>query len=119
MEASKKTARTRKSKNSGSSTDVDSSAMTGMAPQTLMLPADLRIGMAAAIYGEFCATNPISPLTIDASAVAKIDAAGIQAVMAGLLPRAKAANWVWHAPTETFVRAARLLGLHQSMALPA
>jgi anti-anti-sigma regulatory factor len=121
LEAPKKAARTRKSKSLNGSSAAGSEVPVSleMGPQSLTLPTDLRIGTAASTYGEFRALNPARPLMIDASGVAKIDAAGMQAVVAGLHLRMDSANWTWQAPTETFVRAARLLGLHSILALPA
>ena len=86
---------------------------------TLTFPADLRIGSAAAVHAELSGAAMDQALVIDASAVAKVDAAGVQAVLAGLLKRQAQGGWSWTAPSEPFLRAVRVLGLHDAMALPA
>ncbi len=125
MEAPKKVkvARARKSSSSqplaADKPAASSAAASVPASMTITLPADLRIGAAAAVYAELRGVSADQALILDASTITKIDAAGLQSVLAALLNREPASKWSWAAPSEPFLRATRVLGLHDAMALPA
>lgn len=99
-----------------SAADTDSNA-TSFAPVTL--PADLRIGSAAALHAEILASSARGEVVLDAGLVAKMDAAGVQAVLAALIQISHAgASWRWHNPSATFTQGVTVLGLGNTLRLP-
>jgi len=85
----------------------------------LVLAEELRIANARAAFEALEAAGARKSIDIDASRVAKVDAAGLQALAAATLRlRARGAAWSWHAPSEALTRAARLAGLEGILELP-
>ena len=80
------------------------------------LAEDLRIAGARAAYESLA--GEAGDLEIDGSRVARIDAAGLQALAAGIgRARARGASCLWHAPSATLVAAAALAGLDGALGL--
>lgn len=83
------------------------------------LPADLRIGAAAAVHAEIVAKAAGGELILDAAAVARVDAAGLQAVLAALIQISRSGvGWRWHNPSTTLAEGVAILGLGDSLRLP-
>ena len=88
--------------------------------KTLKVARDLRIAAAAAVYGELCAASQGRDrrVALDARQVEKVDAAGLQALLAGrraLVDAGKAVSWTG---CSTPLRAAaELLGLAESLGI--
>ncbi|MBL8516915.1 MAG: STAS domain-containing protein [Betaproteobacteria bacterium] len=81
------------------------------------LPADLRIGSAAEVYAGLAALR--GEVLIDGEAVAKVDAAGVQAVLAASIQISRSGGrWRWHNPSAVFIQGAAMLGLGESLRLP-
>ena len=82
------------------------------------LGEDLRIGRAREIVqllGDACTAKSIE---IDAAQVERIDAAGLQALVAGLARlRAAKVTWRWHGASPTLSAAAALAGLAAALEL--
>lgn len=85
----------------------------------IILPADLRIGAAAALHAEILARSQSGDVVLDAGQVARLDAAGIQAVLAALMQISHAgSSWRWHNSSETFAQGVATLGLGSTLRLP-
>ena len=82
------------------------------------LGEDLRIAHAAAIFETLAAAAQGGSLAIDASRVARVDAAGLQALAAGLARlRAAGVQWRWQEVSATLSTAAGIAGLGAILAL--
>lgn len=99
-------------------------AKTGKAAgkaRALKLEGDLRIGGASAALEllRAAARKPEKQVSLDASQVEKVDAAGLQALLVGRQLLAQAGkSVVWKAPSAQFTAAAALLGLAEPLGLP-
>ena len=80
---------------------------------TVVLGADLRIGGAREVYQAL--TQPVrsgATLVVQGEDVAKVDAAGVQSIVAALVYlRTAGTPWRWHNPSPALKSAAQLLGL--------
>ena len=86
--------------------------------QPIDLGEDLRIGAAREAFERFAQAGE-GPVEIDASRLVKLDAAGLQALVAGTVRlRAAGIEWRWREPSGAFTAAARLAGLHAELGLP-
>lgn len=82
------------------------------------LGADLRIGRAREIFDALAAASDKATVVIDASAVAKVDAAGLQALAAHLVQwRTAERPWRWDNPSDTLRASARSAGLDGALGL--
>ena len=82
------------------------------------LDADLRIGHARATFEALAAAESQATVVIDASAVSKVDAAGLQALAAVLVQwRTAGRTWRWDNPGDTLRAAARSAGLDAALGL--
>jgi phospholipid transport system transporter-binding protein len=89
------------------------------AEPVIILPADLRIGAAAALHGDILAASGGTDLLINGEAVVKVDAAALQALLAGLIQISRSgASWRWHNPSTTLLQGVTVLGLGKSLRLP-
>jgi anti-anti-sigma regulatory factor len=88
--------------------------------KTLKVARDLRIGAAAVVYGELCAAaeGRDSRVALDARQVEKVDAAGLQALLAGRRVLAEAGKTVsWTGCSAQLRSAAELLGLAEPLGI--
>ena len=86
--------------------------------QRLALGPDLRIAHARDTYAALTAVRPKATVVIDASSVAKVDAAGLQALAACVARwRAAGTPWRWEAAAEPLRAAARQAGLAAALEL--
>ena len=84
----------------------------------VVLGADLRIGHAREVFDALAATSDKTTVVIDASAVAKVDAAGLQALAVHVVQwRTAGRAWRWDNPTDTLRASARSAGLHEVLEL--
>jgi len=82
------------------------------------LGEDLRIANAAAVFEALAGAAQGGAIAIDASRVARVDAAGLQALVAGLARvRAAGIEWRWQEVSATLSTAAGLAGLGTALAL--
>lgn len=87
-----------------------------MAPFTLPELLDITAGQLAADLRTAIAAGP---LVLDGAGVRRIDASGLQLlVAAALAARAAGAPVEWHAPSPTLTDGARLLGVAAALGLP-
>jgi anti-anti-sigma regulatory factor len=86
--------------------------------QRVALGEDLRISRAREIFAGLEGGDPKATAVIDASLVAKVDAAGLQA-LAVCVGRWRAAGraWRWDQPAQPLKAAARLAGLEAALGL--
>jgi anti-anti-sigma regulatory factor len=86
--------------------------------QRVSLGADLRIGHAREIFDALAAATDKATVVIDASAVSKVDAAGLQAITAFLVRwRISGKAWRWDNATDTLRASARSAGLDSALEL--
>ena len=84
-----------------------------------MLGEDLRIGRAREVFAARRPTVPKVTVVIDASAVSRMDAAGLQALVACIVHgRTAGRAWRWDNPAQTLRAAACLAGLDATLGLP-
>ena len=89
--------------------------------RAVKLGDDLRIGAAKAAFESLrsAAAKPEKQVTLDAGEVEKVDAAGLQALLAGRMALAQAGKAVtWAGVSAQLGAAAGLLGLAESLELP-
>ena len=89
--------------------------------RAVKLGGDLRIGTAKAAFDALrgAAAKPERQVALDALEVEKIDAAGLQALLAGRMALAKAGKTVtWTGVSPQLGAAAALLGLAETLELP-
>jgi anti-anti-sigma regulatory factor len=94
---------------------------TSAKARAVKLDADLRVGSAAAVFQALreAARKPEKSVTLDGSEVEKVDAAGLQALLAGRQALAQAGKKVtWNATSAQLCAAAILLGLNENLELP-
>ena len=85
----------------------------------VVLVEDLRIANARATFESLAAQPGTVALEIDASQVARVDAAGLQALVAALARlRALGVEARWKAPAPALAAAAALAGLEAILVLP-
>jgi len=86
---------------------------------TVPLGADVRIGRARDLYTALIqGAAPDAVVIVDGSEVAKVDAAGLQCVLAAAVRlRTAGAKWRWHNPSPALRSAAQLLGLDGALEL--
>lgn len=84
----------------------------GKREKRVALGEDLRIGHARETFELLAAIAPRATVVIDASAVSRVDAAGLQALAACLVQwRTAGTAWRWDNPTHALGAAARSAGL--------
>jgi anti-anti-sigma regulatory factor len=88
--------------------------------KTIKVPPDLRISSASAAYASLrgAASGSSARIVLDATQVEKVDAAGIQALLAGrnaLVQAGKQPSWAGASPQ--LKAAAQLLGLAEALEL--
>lgn len=98
-------------------------AKTSKAPETktLKLARDLRIAGAAAAFGSLrdAAAGGAARIALDARQVEKVDAAGLQAILAGRAALLEAGKKLsWSGCSAQLKSAATLLGLAEALGLP-
>lgn len=85
----------------------------------IVLGEDLRIGRAREVFAALAAMKPQVTVVIDASAVSRVDAAGLQALVACIVQwRTAGRAWRWDNPAQTLRAAACLAGLDATLGLP-
>lgn len=85
----------------------------------LELDADLRISAAAATHAAVLAAGAKGEIVLDGRRVTKIDAAGVQALLAALTQISQSGGgWRWHNPSTTLIQGVAVLGLGESLRLP-
>jgi anti-anti-sigma regulatory factor len=83
------------------------------------LGPDLRIAHAREIFEALEGAAARGPVEIDASEVAKVDAAGLQALAAALIRfREAGVQWRWNDPSLALISAAKMAGLESTLELP-
>lgn len=86
--------------------------------QRLALGEDLRIAHAREVFDALAESDPQATVVIDASSVAKVDAAGLQAIAARVARwNASGLQWRWEKPAEALRCAARQAGLESALRL--
>jgi anti-anti-sigma regulatory factor len=96
-------------------------AKRGSAPREsrVALGEDLRIGRAREVHAALSKVKPKVTVVIDASAVSRVDAAGLQAIAACVVQwRTAGRAWRWDNPAQTLRAAASLAGLDATLGLP-
>ncbi|APV51173.1 hypothetical protein BWI17_16690 [Betaproteobacteria bacterium GR16-43] len=84
----------------------------GKREKRVVLGEDLRIGHARETFESLAAIAPKATVVIDASAVSRVDAAGLQALAACLVQWSTAGTvWRWDNPAHALSAAARTAGL--------
>jgi anti-anti-sigma regulatory factor len=87
-------------------------------PATIALGADLRIGHAAEVFARIVAAQGAGEAVLDGSEIARIDAAGLQALACALVTlRTAGTGWRWQTPSGTLSAAAALAGLGATLKL--
>ena len=89
--------------------------------RAIKLGGDLRIGAARSAFEALRAASakPEKQVALDAREVEKVDAAGLQAVLAGRLALAQAGKTLtWSGVSAQLAAAAGLLGLAEALELP-
>lgn len=87
-------------------------------PDLIVLNADLRIGTAKELYTGLANADGDGELVLVADKVARVDAAGIQALLAALIETsASGRGWRWHNPSSVLVQGIELLGLKSHLRL--
>ena len=87
------------------------------AETTVSLGADLRIGRAREVHRALTQIQTAT-LIVDGGEVAKVDAAGLQSVLAALVhSRTAGVAWRWHNPSLALKSAAQLMGLDGALEL--
>ncbi len=83
------------------------------------LGSDLRIGRAGEIFDLLTAAAHIAKtVTIDGSEVSKVDTAGLQALVAGVIClRNAGAVWHWQNGSAALISAAEILDLEETLRL--
>lgn len=85
----------------------------------MVLPADLRVGTAGRVFAEVVSREASQELVIDGAPVEKLDAAGLQALLAALQHLSRSGTgWRWHNPSTVLVQGIAVLGLEKSLRLP-
>ncbi len=86
--------------------------------QRVALGEDLRIAHAREVFEALDGADPKATVVIEASSVAKVDAAGLQA-LAVCVGRWRAAGrpWRWEQPAQPLQAAARQAGLQAALGL--
>jgi anti-anti-sigma regulatory factor len=100
---------------------VAKTSKTSEAAKTVKIARDLRIAGAAAAYAALraAAAAPEGRVALDARQVEKVDAAGIQALLAGRRAIAGAGKRiVWEGCSAQLRSAVALLGLQEELELP-
>lgn len=93
----------------------------GSGAKTIKVARDLRIAGATAMFAALraAAADPGGRVALDASQVEKVDAAGIQALLAGRRALASAGKQLsWAGSSPQLAAAAELLGLAAALELP-
>jgi anti-anti-sigma regulatory factor len=93
----------------------------GAAPreQRIALGEDLRIGRAREVFEALDSAKPNVTVVIDAAAVARVDAAGLQALAACVVRwRTAGREWRWDNPAHALRAAAVQAGLDATLGLP-
>ena len=88
--------------------------------KTIKVPVDLRITGAGAVFTSLrgAASGPSASVALDGSQVEKVDAAGIQALLAGRHALAQAGKQIsWAGASPQLQAAAQLLGLASALEL--
>ena len=86
--------------------------------QRVALGEDLRIARAREVFEALQAADPKATVVIDASSVAKVDAAGLQALAVCVGQwRAAGRPWRWDQPAQPLKAAARQAGLEAALGL--
>lgn len=85
----------------------------------IALGGDLRIGRAGEVFQMLsAAANTGSVVVIDAAEVGKIDAAGLQTIVAATMRfRAADVQWRWRNQSPALISAAKMLGLEEALEL--
>jgi len=87
-------------------------------PVAIDLGADLRIGQARDLYSRLLAAREAGEVLLDGAEVAKVDAAGLQALAAALVTlRTAGVACRWQNPSGTLSAAAALAGLEATLQL--
>ncbi len=111
----------RKRKSASAPTVVDAAQGKDDAAPTpfrIVLNSDLRIGAAKDLYARLVNAEGEGELVLVADEVARVDAAGIQAVLAALGRISDSGRvWRWHNPSSTLVQGIELLGLKAHLRL--
>ena len=83
--------------------------------RSVSLGEDLRIGRASEVAAMFAGVEA-GAVEIDASRVSRVDAAGLQAVVAGIARlRAAKVKCRWGAVSEAFAQSAKVAGLAKAL----
>jgi phospholipid transport system transporter-binding protein len=89
------------------------------AVRELALPRSLDVSVVGAVAVQLIDAVAVAGLILDASAVARIDAAGLQLLCAAVAAARSAGRPVsWKAVSETVIEGARTLGLSPALGLP-
>lgn len=99
--------------------DAKSAAPAAPSEMTIALGGDLRIGRARDLYTALTeSVVPGTTVIVDGAEVAKVDAAGLQCVLAAAVHlRTAGVSWRWHNPSLALKSAAQLLGLDGALEL--
>lgn len=83
---------------------------------TVALGSDLRIGRAREVFDMLVTAGKSGNVLIEGGEVIRIDAAGLQAVVAAIVRfRTAGTLWRWHNLSPAFTDAAKLLGLEGAL----
>jgi len=85
-------------------------------PVTIALGPDLRIARAGEAFSAILAARAAGEVVLDGGEVAKVDAAGLQALAAALVTlRTAGVQWRWQTASGTLSSAAALAGLDATL----
>jgi anti-anti-sigma regulatory factor len=85
-------------------------------PVVVALGADLRIAQAGDTFARILAARESGEVLLDGAEVAKVDAAGLQALAAALVTlRTAGVSWRWQTASGTLSSAATLAGLGETL----
>ena len=98
---------------------VPSSEVAESAVASILLNADMRVSAAKDLHSKLLDASGSGELVLVANEVVRVDAAGIQALLAALNEISDSGrSWRWHNPSIVLTQGIELLGLKANLRLP-
>ena len=98
---------------------VPSSEVAESAVASILLNADMRVSAAKDLHSKLLDASGSGELVLVANEVVRVDAAGIQALLAALNEISDSGrSWRWHNPSTVLTQGIELLGLKANLRLP-
>ena len=112
----------RRRKTGGVAPGRDTAPVNDVAEPTvdsILLNADMRVSAAKDLHAKLIGAGGRGELVLIANEVTRVDAAGIQALLAALSQISDSGHgWRWHNPSSTLTQGIELLGLKANLRLP-